>query len=1029
MQGRRRLTATGRAGHHAGMDAPATGLLKLLGEPTWCPADGGRIEVSENLPAYLLGYLATQEEGAEREAVAALFWPERAPDQANHNLRANLHRVRALLAAWGQGEALRADRMRLHLQLPSDLRGVRQALREGDARGALAALEAPLFACWKWRGFDALATWAKVERESLQAAVVSTLQQSAQHLVERGDRDVAAGLLLRALALQPPDEALLCQLLPWARDAGCGQAALDAYDRLHTWLQRELGATPAEHTHALATRLRAALLDAHTVPALETRLALVAGGRVPRALIQPPRLIGRQAPQLLLANAQLPLVTLDGAPGVGKTRLLEEACPSARWLCGREAWQGMGLGPVVEYLQDHQDHLPDVGEYRRDVARLWPAWADGELLPVADPQTARPRLLEGLARLLEQGGSALVVDDWQWMDATTVELVGLLAQRRHVPLRVAWREHELQGPALALWQQWQLAGAAPHIALGQWTLPDIEALLMLAEPGAVPAQGLGVWLLQRTGGNAFLVLQTLQALFESGQIGQAWRGSQVLLQGLPEAQATAQATAQAQVLALAPRVAELMRWRLRALSEPARRLLDVAAVQGRANDLPRLAQAAGMEAWQAAEALQECEQRGLVIDGRLAHDILRQALLEAQSPTRRRWLHAAVAQHFHDLHTPAQQARHWWAAGREAEALQATEAAVQANGQAGLQAEALDLLREAMAATADPAAQGQLLVLQSQAQLERGALAEALAAAEAALQQPLIPAQRVAALRVRAALARQDGQLDAAEQWLAQAAQYGPESDALLIDRAYLAVMRRDYERWIPALDRAAQRLRQQAPGPDLIVMLTSLAAVHNENGHVDAALPLLREAWGLAEALKARYAQVEVAISLVWGLSALERHEEAVDLAGQALALGDFDSTPTLRNNRAWCLMELGRREEAQREYEALSRCGDASLVLGAIARLVQLHAEQGQAEALAQRLDELATAMARTQVVVVRAAALAAALNHGQEHHWRALLAQWQPASVDPWLYERVAAALQRQGLAPADHLLPPVADAESD
>lgn len=1017
MQGRQRLTPAGRAPHHCGMDAPSSGLLKLLGEPTWCPAVGGRVEVPENLPAYLLGYLATQEEGAEREAVAALFWPERAQDQAHHNLRANLHRVRALLAAWGQADALRADRMRLHLRLPSDLLGVRQALRDGDARGALAALEAPLFACWKWRGFDALAAWARAEREALQAAVMSALQQSAQRLVERGDRDTAAGLLLRALALQPPDEALLCQLLPWARDAGCGQAALDAYDRLHVWLQRELGATPAEHTKALAARLRAALLDAHSAPALETRLALVAGGRVPRALIQPPRLIGRQAPQLLLANAQLPLVTLDGAPGVGKTRLLEEACPAARWLCGREAWQGLGLAPVVEYLQDHQDHLADVGEYRRDVARLWPAWADGELLPVADPQTARPRLLQGLALLLEQGGTALVVDDWQWMDATTVELVGLLAQRRRVSLRVAWREHELQGPALALWQQWQLAGAAPHVALSQWTLPDIEALLMLAEPGAVPAQGLGVWLLQRTGGNAFLVLQTLQALFESGQLGQAWQGSQALLQNLPEAQAPT----------LAPRVAELMRWRLRALSEPARRLLDVAAVQGRANDLPRLAQAGGMEAWQAAEALQECEHRGLVIEGRLAHDILRQVLLETLSPPRRRWLHAAVAQHFQALHTPAQQARHWWAAGREAEALQATEAAVHASGQAGLQAEALDLLHEALGATTDPAAQGQLLVLQAQAHLERGALAEALAAAEAALQQPLVPAQRVAALRVRASLARQDGQLDAAEQWLEQAAQYGPESDALLIDRAYVAVMRRDYERWIPALERAAQRLRQQAPGSELVVMLTSLAAVHNENGDVETGLALLREAWDLAAALKARYAQVEVAISMVWGLSALERHEEAVDLAGQALALGEFDSTPTLRNNRAWCLMELGRRAEAQREYEALRLCDDASLVLGATARLVQLHAEQGEAEALALRLDELAPAMACTQVVVVRAAALAAALNHGQEHHWRALLAQWQPASVDPWLYERVAAALQRHGLMPADYLLPPAADAE--
>jgi DNA-binding SARP family transcriptional activator len=95
-------------------------MLKLLGtSPGW--HDGARLQpLPDTVPGWTIAYLAVAADWVPRERLCALLWPQAAAAEAQHSLRMNLHRMRGVLSAWGQPDALEADRRRVRLQLPTD---------------------------------------------------------------------------------------------------------------------------------------------------------------------------------------------------------------------------------------------------------------------------------------------------------------------------------------------------------------------------------------------------------------------------------------------------------------------------------------------------------------------------------------------------------------------------------------------------------------------------------------------------------------------------------------------------------------------------------------------------------------------------------------------------------------------------------------------------------------------------------------------------------------------------------------------
>jgi DNA-binding CsgD family transcriptional regulator/tetratricopeptide (TPR) repeat protein len=186
------------------------------------------------------------------------------------------------------------------------------------------------------------------------------------------------------------------------------------------------------------------------------------GVPAPRPGLGVPRLVGRERDLGLLDRAldERPgLVVVAGEAGIGKSRLLAELLRRRRetalvaaCLPFREPYT---LGPVVDAVRGLADsvaglHLSGLAGALRPV---FPEWA-GQLPPAPEPlpdaAAARHRLLRALVELIDALGVGLfVVEDAQWADETTLELLLFLGARRERPrLVLTYRPEDVRRESL-----------------------------------------------------------------------------------------------------------------------------------------------------------------------------------------------------------------------------------------------------------------------------------------------------------------------------------------------------------------------------------------------------------------------------------------------------------------------------------------------------------------------------------------------------------------------------------------------------
>src|SRR5215469_8327466 len=169
------------------------------------------------------------------------------------------------------------------------------------------------------------------------------------------------------------------------------------------------------------------------------------------------RFIGRAEEMAALRAAidaslggQASLVMVAGEPGIGKTRLAEEAGSYARLrgaqvLVGR-CYEGESASPYssfVEVIREYASTRPDdalraeMGGGASDIAKLVPEILkripDLPPAPPADPKGERLRLFDGVASFLVNASKAnpmmLHLDDLHWADKPSLLLLQHLARR------------------------------------------------------------------------------------------------------------------------------------------------------------------------------------------------------------------------------------------------------------------------------------------------------------------------------------------------------------------------------------------------------------------------------------------------------------------------------------------------------------------------------------------------------------------------------------------------------------------------
>ena len=979
---------------------------------------GQRHDLPPSAPSALLVVLAVHGDWIARERITTLFWPDVREADAQHHLRVTLHRARQLAHGWGLAEQLLADRRRLRLDLACDVPAFRHAIGAADWAGAVALHRAPLLNAFSLRGFAALDEWITLEREALLAAWRSAALRQAARLEAAADAAGAATLLQTQLQHDLLAEDTLQALLRVASAAGTRDAALEAFERFRRRARDELGLDPLPGTVALAHALRRA--DPLPAPAPAARES---GAGVPAAMAHPP-LVGRADELRWLLAPGHGLRVVSGEPGVGKSRLLADALPGAWWIHCREGQRSAPLQVVADALKalplSRLTALLPLASDRRELARLLPALAPDEVL--GRTETGATRLLDVLAQVLSALAEAqpVVIDDLQWADAPLLDLLQrVLTQPQRQPQQQPQQQPRRR---LRLWATMRPTTATVDTSLQGWLdridahgawqqrllspLPAHAVGELLARLSGQQAPRFAAWLHRRSGGNPFFALETLRALFESGQLAPGEHGWRSDLDTLSTDYAELQ---------VPPRVAALVRQRIAGLSEAAQRVLSVAAVAGDAEALDAVAELAGLSAWATADAVAEGQAAGLLHGRRFAHDLVQEALLAGTSEPLRAVLHAGLARRLAAVWPPHRLAEHGWAAGDPVAAVIATVQAAHLDADRGLLAAAEDRLQRAHARVADPALQARLSVARAAVARQAGQLAVALSHAQAALAELPEPQTRCEALLELYELRVLNGDLDDAAHWLEQAHRQAQDQAApsLLMAAGKLAHARGDYAAAARALEQLVAHLRRQRPSAELAAALTSLATTMDSQGELTRGLPLHEEAMSIAHRLGARYVEVEAAGNRVWSLDELNRLDEAVAVGERALALGEYDATPYLLSNLAYVYLRVQRLDDAERAYRRLSTGPDASIACVACGKLADVAAQRGDAAAVRSAVAAALGWLPRTQIYTAQVSAITAVVRHGDDSQVQAALQHRRAQTVDPGLQQRLDQALQARGV----------------
>ena len=701
-------------------------ILRLLGTAEVSHAEQSLTFQTRKVLA-LLAYLAVEQGIHSRDKITALLWPESDEERGKASLRRALSYLRERLDETSHERSgsvllqplhVLIEHQTLSFNVASDFELDTQTLEKaftlvrhrssGDLGTHLAHLHKAA-SCYRGNFLDGLSLpgtsdyedWLLLQRESWRHQANTIFDHLSEWQTEAGELENALDTTTRWVEHDLLNETAHTRLMQLHTGLGNRSAALLAFERYQSILERELSAEPSSEIMVLAERVRS-----QTAHVRKSKLHEVPS---PHDAWEFP-LTGRTAEHQELAAAfhtmlagRTQMATIEGEPGIGKTRLAKEFLKWARAqgadvLEARafETGNRLPYQPLVEALRSRLEGEQDIQKLLSDVwlaelARLLPEFREQipdlpSPLPLSEAE-ARTRLFEALARLghalARRAPLVLFIDDAQWADAASLDALQYASRRwetAHLPVFVlcTFRSDDLaSNVALAEW----LTNLERTLRVRRQTLISLtfEETLRLVESlfgaekgtsehgdkgqaqkvGSIEAWGR--WLFAETRGYPFFLIEYLKILAEQRELLRD-EARTVLIPS------DGFMLREAAPFRLPASIRDFVHARLTRLSHTALTLCMAAAVLGDGCTFDQLRRVSDIDENQALSALDEAVTRGLLQETgdkcSFTHDSIREGAYAEAGESRRRVLHRRSLETLQVASvSPSELARHALAAG------------------------------------------------------------------------------------------------------------------------------------------------------------------------------------------------------------------------------------------------------------------------------------------------------------------------------------------------------------------------------
>lgn len=611
-----------------------------------------------------------------RDVLRDLIFPGISEDNAKHSLRELVFRLRRI------GVRIDADKHGLALDsaaVVSDYRELLSGERPDPAQ--LTAAAGGFLPGYAPDHSEAYSEWLEGFRASATFEICKALLKELARAKRAGDWPQAERAARACLALDPLNEEATLGLAEMLAIGGAKVAAVRLLDRYI----REVDGGPADLK----------------VPAsiLRRRISEHIGPRYHAPTVLP--FVGRDEEMAMLADGiqraregEPHCIVLVGEPGIGKTRLADEACTRAvldGFRVERVATQPndrdrpfaafLELVPRLRELPGALGASPSsLDALDRLITHKGPSHVSSE------PDLLRSQITRGIDDLVEAIASEapllLFIDDAQWLDDVSISILsGLSAARRRRRICVLFASRDNAASRLPMAR----AERAITIKVPPLTFKKCETLVECATPltGLLNA-GRRRWIASTSAGNPLF----LQELITHGA-----------------------STEQAHSI---PRtISALLDQSLLTISEPARIILTVCASLGRHSTLDRLLRVLQLPHIELLSAIGELESGNFIAqtETRVAprHALIAEAALRYSTPIVMRAQHARIAEVLRiEVLTTHESALYWacaehlLAAGDVARAIDLLNECVQHAVEIGRPREAAELLIRAAAQSDAP---------------------------------------------------------------------------------------------------------------------------------------------------------------------------------------------------------------------------------------------------------------------------------------------------------------------------------------